>query len=183
MDPYLGQISIFSFGFAPKGWAVCAGQLLPINQNQALFAVLGTTYGGDGIRTFALPNLQNRIPMGQGNGAGLTPRTIGQTGGEQNHTLLVTETPAHNHSMNVAAQPNPSTNVAVPGPSVVLAQTTTQAHGTPFQLPIYVSDAHPGQSLGNSAVTSVGGQPHNNMMPFNTVSFCIALVGIFPTQG
>ena len=163
-EPFLAEIKIISFNFAPKGWAFCNGQLLPINQNQALFSLLGTTYGGDGRVTFALPNLQGRVPMHQGNGL-----TFGQAGGETTHTLLAGELPAHTHvvngSRNTATVVSPTGNYLATSPGNVYA-------------------APPGNtSLMPAAVSSVGGsQPHDNMSPYLVLNFCIALQGIFPTQ-
>ena len=162
--PFLSEIRLFTFGFPPKGWAFCNGQLLPINQNQALFSLLGTTYGGDGRVTFALPNLQGRVPMHQGNGL-----SLGQSAGETAHTLLAAELPAHTHvvngSRNTATVVSPTGNYLATSPGNVYA-------------------APPGNtSLMPAAVSSVGGsQPHDNMSPYLVLNFCIALQGIFPTQ-
>ncbi len=161
--PYLSEIRILSFGFPPKGWALCNGQLLPINQNQALFSLLGTTYGGDGRVNFGLPNLQGRTPMHVGDG-----HTLGELGGEQNHTLSIAEIPAHTHSWgatNTAANaPNPTSNLLGSAP---------EYDGSGSNLtPMY-----PG------VLSTVGGsQPHPNMQPYLTLNFCIALQGIFPSQ-
>jgi len=181
-QPYLGEIEIFGFGFAPKGWAFCGGQTLSIQQNQALFSVLGTTYGGNGTTTFMLPDLRGRLAMGQGNGQGLTPRVIGQVGGETSHTLLVTETPAHTHPLN-AIQNIGTGDVNSPGPTVVLSQTTGKlSNGNPLTVSLYAADTNPSQALASAAVGNTGGQPHNNLMPYNALNFCIALSGIFPSR-
>jgi microcystin-dependent protein len=182
MDPYIGEIEIFAFGFAPQNWAVCAGQLLPINQNQALFSLLGTTYGGDGIRTFALPNLQGRVAIGQGAGPGLTSRTIGQVGGEENHTLTIQETPAHTHSLNTAANANTANNTDTPGSTVVLTTATGTDKGNQLTVLPYVSDPSPSQALASTALNSIGGQAHSNVMPYLAVNYCISLSGIFPSR-
>jgi len=180
-DFYLGQIEAFAFGFAPKGWAVCAGQTLPINQNQALFSLLGTTYGGNGTSTFMLPDLRSRLAMGQGAGAGRTPRTIGEAGGEENHTLTLTETPNHTHLVRAAAQPAPTTNTNAAGNTVVLAQGLLKPPaGATSPLLMYVADAAPNQPM--TPLGSIGGQPHANLMPYTALNFCIALQGIFPTR-
>ncbi|MDR3529656.1 MAG: tail fiber protein [Rhodopila sp.] len=182
-EPYLGQIEAFAFGFAPRGWALCAGQIMPINQYQALFSLLGTTYGGNGTTTFALPDLRSRVAMGQGNGFNVTPRVIGQVGGEENHTLLAAETPAHVHSLMAAAKPAVSSNTNVAGPTVVLAQTIGKpASGAVFPLALYAADSNPGQPMAGTAIGSAGGQPHTNLMPYTTLNFCIALMGIYPTR-
>jgi microcystin-dependent protein len=182
-EPYLGQIEAFAFGFAPRGWAICAGQLMPINQNQALFALLGTTYGGNGTTNFMLPDLRSRLAIGQGNGANLTPRVIGEVGGEESHTLLATETPIHSHLMMAAAKPAVASNTNVPGPTVVLGQTVGKpASGATYTLALYAADAHPAQPMAGSAIGSTGGQPHTNLMPHLALNFCIALSGIFPSR-
>jgi microcystin-dependent protein len=182
-QPYLGEIEIFSFGFAPKYWAQCNGQLMAIQQNQALFALLGTTFGGDGHRTFALPDLRGRIPIGQGHGAGLTPRVIGETAGETQHTLLSFETPSHVHSLNANANPTAGSNTSVPGPTVVLATTAgVDKHNQPLTINLYAADSAPNQAMAPAAIGPVGGMPHNNIMPNLAVNFCIALVGIFPSR-
>ena len=180
-DFFVGEIQIFGFNFAPKGWAQCNGQLLPISQNQALFSLLGTTYGGDGIRTFQLPNLQGRLPMGQGAGPGLTPRVPGQTFGEENHLLLSSENPNHTHSVAAISNPTLANNTDVPGPTQFLAQTTFSGSAGAITN-VYVADPAPGNPMSGSAVGSVGGQPHSNLMPLLALNFCIALNGIFPSR-
>ncbi len=168
-DPFLGQIGVFSFPFAPKGWAFCNGQILSIAQNQALFALLGTTYGGDGITTFALPNLQSRAALSQGQGPGLSPYSLGQVGGEASHALTKNEIPAHTHGAATASdttQLSPKLHYSAPntGGNATYAPT---ASGT----------------MGASAVgTSGSGQPHQNMQPNLPLNFCIALVGVFPSR-
>ena len=162
-EPFLSEIKIMSFGFPPKGWALCNGQLLPINQNQALFSLLGTTYGGDGRVNFGLPNLQGRTPMHMGDG-----HTLGERGGEQAHTLSISEIPTHIHVANASTS---STNL-VPAP----------ANNILAGAPIWGGAASL-TSLLPSTLGNVGGsQPHLNMQPYLTLSFCIALQGIFPSQ-
>jgi microcystin-dependent protein len=166
-EPFLSEIRIFSFGFAPKGWALCDGQLLPINQNQALFSLLGTTYGGDGRVNFALPNLQSRTPIHMGSG-----HTLGERGGEQGHTLSISELPTHVHTMNAtSADAVANTN---PGPTTMLAKASGDFIYGNFASPI---------ALAPNALSNVGGsQAHLNMQPFLVLNFSIALQGIFPSQ-
>ena len=162
-DPFLSEIRLFSFGFPPKGWALCGGQLLPINQNQALFSLLGTTYGGDGRVNFALPNLQGRVPTHQGGGL-----TLGERGGEQAHTLGISEVPTHTHTAN-ASKSNGDT---------AFAGNNVLAGG----LNVYSVPSN-STSLSPTSISTVGGsQPHENMQPFLTLNFSIALQGIFPSQ-
>lgn len=162
-EPFLAEIRLFSFVFAPKGWALCNGQLLPINQNQALFSLLGTTYGGNGQTTFGLPDLRGRIPIHMGNG-----HTLGERAGEQAHTLSITELPTHNHMLSASIQPANSASGYPPARSSGVNGYTT---------------ASPTGTMNPLAVGSVGGsQAHLNMAPFLTISFCIALQGIFPSQ-
>jgi microcystin-dependent protein len=170
-DPFVAEIRIFPFNFAPKGWAFCDGQLLPLSQNTALFALLGTTYGGDGKSTFALPNLRGRVPMHPGQGQGLSPRVLGEAGGTETATLSESEVPAHSHSM--MAQGSLATSKTPTGH--VLAR---QGSGKAFA-PASANLA----AMANQALTPAGGQaPHNNMMPCLTMSFCIALQGVFPPR-
>jgi len=159
--PYLAEIRIFTFNFAPQGWAQCNGQLLPINQNQALFALLGTTYGGNGTNTFALPNLQGKVPMHVGNGM-----VLGQTGGEATHVLSTAEIPSHTHTV-MASSSSPSQGM----PSGNLWAAGNSAYNT-------TADT----SLSPSAISTVGGQAHENRSPYLTLNFCIAMSGIFPTR-
>jgi microcystin-dependent protein len=165
-EPFLSEIRIMSFIFPPKGWALCDGQLLPINQNQALFSLLGTTFGGDGRVNFGLPDLKGRTPIHVGSG-----HTLGEKGGEQAHTLSISEIPTHVHSL-IATSATASTNV--PATTLMPAQSTAAfLYGLPNNL----------QAMLPAALTSVGGsQAHLNMQPFLVLSFCIALQGIFPSQ-
>jgi len=176
--PFLGQIEIFSFNFAPKGWAECNGQLLPINQNQALFSLLGTTYGGDGRLNFALPDLRSRVPLSFGQGF-----TLGQRGGEEAHTVIMGEMPAHNHFVNVDATTAATSNQVTPANNEVLGLTAGQLKdGTPLAINMY-STGSPGTTLDQRTISNVGGsQPHTNIMPYLTLNCCIALQGIFPSQ-
>ena len=163
-EPFLSEIRIMSFNFPPKGWALCNGQLLPINQNQALFSLLGTTYGGDGRVNFALPDLQGRTPIHMGSG-----HTLGEKAGEAAHTLSIAELPTHIHGLMAS-----STDGGTPVPAAdVLAASPVQLYGGPGNL----------TALRPSTIANVGGsQAHENMAPYLTLSFCIALQGIFPSQ-
>jgi microcystin-dependent protein len=160
-EPFLSEIRIMSFVFAPKGWALCNGQLLPINQNQALFSLLGTTFGGDGRVNFALPDLRGRVPIEVGSG-----HTLGERGGEQAHTLSISEMSAHNHMVNVL---NTNADATPAGNFFAAANAAYQP-------------APGNTTLAPNTITNVGGsQAHLNMQPFLTLSFCIALQGIFPS--
>jgi len=167
--PFLGQVTIFSFNFPPKGWALCNGQLLPINQNQALFSLLGTFYGGDGRVNFALPNLQGRVAMSFGQGAGLQNHSQGEVGGEQGHTLTIGEMAPHSHQPNYAAAATsltPGGNLWAADPN---GNVTFAASG--------------GETMHPAAIGNAGGsQAHQNMEPYEVLNFCIALQGIFPTR-
>jgi microcystin-dependent protein len=170
-DPFVAEIRIFPFNFAPKGWAFCDGQLLPLSQNTALFSLLGTTYGGDGKSTFALPNLRGSAPMHPGQGPGLSQRFLGESGGSENVTLLESEMPAHNHSLRADTVDLADTNT--PGPGTVFGQS---AGGTLYQ-------SSQNTQLGPTALSVAGGsQPHTNMQPYLTLSFNIALQGVFPPR-
>jgi microcystin-dependent protein len=164
-EPFLSEIRIMSFGFAPKGWALCNGQLLPINQNQALFSLLGTTFGGDGRVNFALPNSQGRAPIHVGSG-----HTLGERGGEQAHTLSIAEIPTHTHVANATSAP---ASAGAPSTSRILAQSTgASLYTNPGNL----------QAMAANSIANVGGsQAHLNMQPFLVLNFCIALQGIFPS--
>jgi microcystin-dependent protein len=182
--PYLGQIEAFPFNFVPKNWLPCSGQILPINQYQALFSLLGTTYGGNGTQTFALPNLQGRVAMGQGNGSGLTPRVIGETVGEANHTILLTETPTHNHGLVTAPAGVTTNNTDVPSATVVLGSATgLQGTGSIPVNPYAATPPAPSVTMAGGAVgLNPGGQPHSNMMPYLALQFCIAMSGEYPSR-
>ncbi len=163
--PFLAEIKIISFNFAPKGWAFCNGQLLPINQNQALFSLLGTTYGGDGRVNFALPNLQGRVPIHEGGGF-----TLGQSSGEEAHTLMTPEMPSHSHPI-VASSNNPSANTPT---------DNLWASNTGFSP--YASTPNTTMSPAGVSAAAGGSQAHDNMSPYLVLNFVIALQGIFPSQ-
>jgi microcystin-dependent protein len=165
-EPFLSEIKIMSFNFPPKGWALCNGQLLPINQNQALFSLLGTTYGGDGRTNFALPNLQGRVPNHVGNG-----HILGEQGGEQNHTLQISELPTHVHSPLASSLDG---DVPTATSNLLAGTATAQLYSSS---PTNLTPLFPG-TIANAG----GSQPHENMQPYLVLNFCIALQGIFPSQ-
>ena len=170
MDPFVAEIRIFPFNFAPKGWAFCDGQILPLSQNTALFSLLGTTYGGDGKSNFALPDMQGNAPMHPGQGPGLSLHDLGETGGSETVTLLASEIPSHSHTL-VASQADgidqsPSGELYASGIGIA-------AFAPPGPL----------TTLNASSLAPAGGdQPHNNMQPYLTLSFCIALQGVYPPR-
>jgi microcystin-dependent protein len=167
-EPFLSEIRIMSFDYAPKGWATCDGQLLPINQNQALFSLLGTTYGGNGQTNFALPDLRARLPIHVGSG-----HTLGERAGEIAHTLSINELPTHSHALNASTQAANSPSPTAPQGNVFGVTGGNQIYGPPNNL----------APLDPGTVTSVGGsQAHENRMPYTVLNFCIALQGIFPSQ-
>jgi microcystin-dependent protein len=166
-EPFLAEIRIMSFSFAPKGWALCNGQLLPINQNQALFSLLGTTNGGDGRVNFALPDLRGRVPIHVGSG-----HTLGEKGGEQAHTLSIAELPTHTHTVSATSTSSDPNGTNIPGGNL-LSAGPAEIYAAPSQL----------VALNAGTVGNTGGsQAHQNMEPFLVLNFCIALQGIFPSQ-
>jgi microcystin-dependent protein len=171
MDPFVAEIRIFPFNFAPKGWAWCNGQLLPLSQNTALFSLLGTTYGGDGKSNFALPNLQGSSPMHQGQGPGLSDRFLGESAGEDYVTLNQSEMAMHVHQMKADTQDPADVNLVVGTASFAQA-----AGGAPYQ------SAANGQLAFEALPITGGGGPHNNLMPYLTLNFNIALQGVFPPR-
>jgi microcystin-dependent protein len=171
-DPFVAEIRIFPFNFAPKGWAWCDGQLLPISQNTALFSLLGTTYGGDGKSTFALPDLQGSAPMHPGQGPGLSLHDLGETSGSPYVTLLQSEIPAHTHTLR--AQTVDNADVTNPNAGSTFAPSTG---GTLYQASSNT------QMAPQALAVAGGGQPHNNMQPYLTLNFNIALQGVFPPRG
>ena len=171
-DPFVAEIRIFPFNFAPRGWAWCDGQLLPLSQNTALFSLLGTTYGGNGKSNFALPDLQGRAPMHPGQGPGLSLHDLGESGGSETVTLLESEMPSHSHS--VGAQ-----NVALGGVAVPAGATLNR----PASGNLFTATTTPLVSMSDQSLSPAGGdQPHNNLQPYLTFYFCIALQGVFPPR-
>jgi microcystin-dependent protein len=169
-DPFVAEIRIFPFNFAPKGWAFCDGQLLPLSQNTALFSLLGTFYGGDGKSTFALPNLQGSAPMFWGQGSGLSQHFLGEQSGSETVTLLESEIPVHAHGM-LGAVPPAESNLA--SGFAMTRSKNANAYAAPNNLVTMTPETLP---------PAGGDQPHNNMQPYLTLSFCIALQGVFPPR-
>lgn len=172
MDPFVAEIRIFPFNFAPKGWAFCSGQILPLSQNTALFSLLGTTYGGNGQSNFALPNLDGRAPMHPGQGPGLSLHDLGEMGGSETVSLLISEIPGHNHALKA--------NTTAATKSTPAGNSLSRVSGaTPFATP----PATPTVNLAAQSISPAGGgQPHNNMQPYLTLNFCIALQGVYPPR-
>jgi len=169
-QPFLGEIRMFGCNFAPRGWALCNGQILSIAQNTALFSLLGTFYGGNGTTNFALPNLQSRSPMHIGQGPGLSPRDIGEQGGNEGVTLISAQIPQHNHLLG--AQSSRADRANATGAS--LAQGAQS---------IYIGGTSPNAQLSPQSTSLAGGnQPHNNLQPYLVISFCIAMQGIYPSR-
>jgi microcystin-dependent protein len=170
-DPFVAEIRIFPFNFAPRGWAWCDGQLLPLSQNTALFSLLGTTYGGNGRSNFALPDLQGRAPMHPGQGPGLSLHDLGEQGGVETVSLLASEIPIHSHAMRAS---NEIGEDRIPGPTESLARSTGGQLYAPATSPVFASEA--------TLAPAGGDAPHNNMQPYLTFYFNIALQGVFPPR-
>ncbi|HJX90796.1 MAG TPA: tail fiber protein [Pyrinomonadaceae bacterium] len=169
-DPFVAEIRIFPFNFAPRGWAWCDGQILPISQNTALFSLLGTTYGGNGQSNFALPNLQGFVPMHPGQGPGLSLHDLGEVSGSENVTLLQSEIPNHSHTLRASLD---DADLAIPTSDRSLAKASSNLY----------ANVNPNTTMANQALSPAGGdQPHNNMMPYLTYYFNIALQGIYPPR-
>jgi len=176
-NPFVAEIRIFPFNFPPTGWAFCDGQILPLSQNTALFSLLGTTYGGDGKSNFALPNMQGNAPMHPGQGPGLSLHDLGETGGSDTVILLESEMPAHTHGIGCDDGTRLAGQVTVPTNAILAKSAANPANA-------YTSGvASANQALANQAIVPAGGSlPHNNLMPYLTLNFCIALQGVYPPR-
>ena len=170
MDPFVAEIRILPFNFAPKGWAFCDGQILPLSQNTALFSLLGTTYGGDGKSNFALPNMQGNVPMHPGQGPGLSLHDLGETGGSETVSLLESEIPGHSHSLVASLSDG------------IFTQPAGQLFSQGVGINIWGTNAPNAQFSDNALAPAGGDQPHNNLQPYLTLNFCIALQGVFPPR-
>ena len=170
MDPFVAEIRIFPFNFAPKGWAFCDGQILPLSQNTALFSLLGTTYGGDGKSNFALPDMQGNAPMHPGQGPGLSLHDLGETGGSDTVSLLESEIPSHSH--NISASQSDGTD----------QRAANEAFAAGVGIGSYAAPGTLVQLNANGLAPAGGGQPHNNLQPYLTLNFCIALQGVYPPR-
>jgi microcystin-dependent protein len=174
MDPFVAEIRIFPFNFAPKGWALCDGQILPLSQNTALFSLLGTTYGGDGKNNFALPDMQGNAPMHPGQGPGLSLHDLGEFGGSDTVRLIQSEMPGHSHTMMAVNFPS---DQSAPSSARALARSVNASAyvaGNPQPALVQMND--------NMLAPAGGDQPHNNLMPYLTLNFCIALQGVYPPR-
>ena len=171
-EPFIGQIQMFGFNFAPRGWAMCNAQILSIAQNTALFSLLGTIYGGNGQTTFSLPDLRGRVPIHMGQGPGLSDYVEGQTGGSENKTLTINNLPAHSHAVNAKTE---NGNKQTPGANVLAKDAAGST--------AYYSNQVPNTTMNPAMIGNTGGsQPFSNLQPFLTINFCIALQGIFPSR-
>ena len=170
MDPFVAEIRIFPFNFAPKGWAFCDGQIMPISQNTALFSLLGTTYGGDGKSTFALPNMQGNAPMHPGQGPGLSLHDLGETGGSDTVSLLESEIPSHSHNLIASAADG------------IAGQPTSRLWAQGVGVQVWSVGTATTPMADNALAPAGGDQPHNNMQPYLTLNFCIALQGVYPPR-
>ncbi|MEZ4959287.1 MAG: tail fiber protein [Saprospiraceae bacterium] len=172
MEPFIGEIKLFAGNFAPRGWAFCDGQLLPISQNTALFSILGTTYGGDGRTTFALPDMRGRVPLHQGTGPGLSDYSLGQRGGTESVTLTVLELPPHSHSLNANKQNGDTSDT--PGSSLADTKGSDRDYMKSGEVDIQMS----AKSIGSTG----GGMPHENRQPYLAINYIIAMQGVYPSR-
>lgn len=181
MNPFIGQIMVFAGDFAPRGWALCNGQFLPINQNQALFSLLGTQYGGNGITTFALPDLRGRVAVGQGQGSGLTNISIGEIGGVENVTISTNEMPSHTHSLNASNEVGTETD---PTGKLLAKQKLEIDPGNLVDSKAFGESSDGANvSMATGSIGNTGGSiPHSNIQPYITCNYIIALQGIFPSR-
>ena len=179
-DPYLSMIEAYGFDFAPRGWALCAGQTMSIAQNTALFSLLGTTFGGNGTTTFNLPDLRSRIALGFGQGPGLSPYSLGAAGGQEAHQLLTSEVPSHGHTLT-ATNNGQANGTNIPSATVRMGSGYAIEANNPVEN-IYSSAAPTVAMAANAVGPAGGGLPHENRMPFLTINYCIALQGIFPSR-
>jgi microcystin-dependent protein len=178
-QPYVGQIMIFGGNFAPQGWALCQGQLMPISENPTLYTLIGTTYGGDGQSTFALPDLQGRVPLHMGQGPNITQKVMGESAGVEDVILQSQHLPSHNHSFLAANVGDANT----PGPTTILAnEGGADASKVSIYAPFDYTPANMTTLAPGSVAAAIGGQPHDNMQPFLVVNFIISLFGVFPSQ-
>lgn len=174
MEPFIGQVMMFAGNFAPRGWALCDGQLLAISRYSALFSILGTTYGGDGVSTFGLPDLRSRAPVHKGDGPGLSPRKLGEKGGTETVTLTTNQIPSHAHNLEV---------VNGAGDTNTPAGNSLAGHGTAVPPVGNFSTAGPNATARSGSIsTTGGGQSHNNMQPYQVLNFVIALEGVYPSR-
>lgn len=176
-EPYLGELMLTGFDYAPKGWAFCEGQIIAIAPNQALFSLIGTTFGGNGTTTFGLPDLRGRIALGSGQGPGISAITRGQVAGQEVHTLTIAEMPSHNHGMMGDGVTPANNNAFSPAPGNSLGMSVGQPTE---QASVY--DTGTGGTLAAGTISTVGGQPHENRQPYLAMRWCIALTGIFPSR-
>lgn len=183
MDEYIGIVKIFAGNFAPRGWAFCHGQLLPIAQYNALFSILGTTYGGDGRTTFALPNLSGRAPIGMGQSPGTSHYSLGQVGGTESVTLLQTEMPAHTHVAQDKVSASVGTSNDPVGKVPATAQIQLERSGPTYPVNGYAEAVTGNAATGSTIINQTGGsQPHNNMQPYIGMNYIICMEGIFPPR-
>lgn len=176
-NPFVAEIRIFPFNFAPTGWVKCQGQIMPISQNTMLFSLLGAAYGGNGTSNFALPDLQGAMPMQQGQGPGLSLHDLGETGGTGTVSLLTSEIPSHSHPINTAKATDSTVTIGNPSANVALGAAPTRAFSSqiaPVSNQVFMAPTQMG--------TAGSGQPHNNMPPYLTLNFCIAMQGVFPQR-